>query len=108
MCDGTFSHHCSKKSISTTCGIPQCGTYSKKSKSTTSFYVVLVPHGICEMVLIALTVNSGGGGLTYTMNQKASIAFKPCRGLPTYVATYLISKEHHLAAAVAAVTAAAF
>ena len=55
MCDGTFSHHCSKKSISTTCGIPQCGTYSKKSKSTTSFYVVLVPHGIGEMVLIALT-----------------------------------------------------
>ena len=39
------------------CGIPQCGTYSKKSKSTTSFYVVLVPHGIGEMVLIALTFN---------------------------------------------------
>ena len=55
MCDGTFSHHCSKKSISTTCGIPQYGTYSKKYKSTTSFYVVLVPHGIGEMVLIALT-----------------------------------------------------
>ena len=57
MCDGTFSHHCSKKSISTMCGIPQCGSFSKKSKSTTSFYVVFVTHGVGERELIALNNN---------------------------------------------------
>ena len=52
------------------CGIPQCGTYSRKSKSTTSFYVVLVPHGIGEMVLIALTTIQWKGYYGYQNDKK--------------------------------------
>ena len=32
-----------------------CGTYKKKLKSTISFYVVLIPYGIGDVVLISLT-----------------------------------------------------
>ena len=32
-----------------------CGTYKKKLISTTSFYVVLIPYGIGDVVLISLT-----------------------------------------------------
>ena len=35
-----------------------CGTYSQKAKSTTSFYVVLIPRGIGKVVLLALSAIS--------------------------------------------------
>ena len=36
-----------------------CGTYKEKLISTISFYVVLIPYGIGDVVLISLTFLSG-------------------------------------------------
>ena len=33
----------------------ECGTYKENLKSTASLYVVVIPHGIGEAVLISLT-----------------------------------------------------
>ena len=38
-----------------------CGTYKKNLISTISFYVVLIPYGIGDVVLISLTVDYSGG-----------------------------------------------
>ena len=50
-----------------------CGTYKKNLISTISFYVVLIPYGIGDVVLISLTMKTIKDNSGYACSQETKL-----------------------------------